>query len=185
MRGPEARVQTLSSFDPARCGFDFSSSRDLSSVSFGLGPPDAEGALFLYGRSERLGENRGDLIDRAGDGAGEEADRDDHDQRDDGKNHAVLGHRLALLALLERLCGVPRPALRECKELQHLVHLPSAAARAPQRARPISSQISGTEKTVLVKNEPKKLAAIVGHAGSSSVCSAWPRRLMAQMQRSS
>jgi len=37
----------------------------------------------------------------------------------------------------------------------------------------------------LVKNEPKKLAAIVGHAGSSSVCSAWPRRLMAQMQRSS
>jgi hypothetical protein len=36
-----------------------------------------------------------------------------------------------------------------------------------------------------VKNEPKKLAAaIVGHAGKTSVLVlAWPRRLMAQLQR--
>jgi len=47
--------------------------------------------------------------------------------------------------------------------------------------------MSGEEKALSGANEPKKLAArVVGHAGRNlRTVSAWPRRLMAQSQRSS
>ena len=44
--------------------------------------------------------------------------------------------------------------LRECEELQHLVHLPSAEAGALED-RPITCRICGGEKPVGVKTSPK------------------------------
>src|SRR4051812_16818263 len=76
---------------------------------------NGETAVFL------AGENPGNVLDRAADVVGEERDRTDHGERDHGENHAVLRHRLTLLAIAERVSG----GLHEGEELQHLCHLPS------------------------------------------------------------
>src|SRR5689334_9726291 len=63
----------------------------------------------------------GDVLERSANVVREERDRANHGESDDGQNHAVLRHRLPLLAL----CG----DLHERKELQHLGDLPSVSLR--------------------------------------------------------
>src|SRR5215211_3491680 len=103
-------------------------------LSFGLGSgagpfsrrgPLPEELRFL------AGQNAGDVLDRAADVVRQERDGTDHGQRDHGKNHAVLRHRLTLLALAQRVGG----DLHEGEELQQLCHLPSSVIDAHAVAR--------------------------------------------------
>src|SRR5689334_19262329 len=85
----------------------------------GAGPFSRRGPLPEKLRCYLAGENSGDVLDRAADVVREERDRTDHGQRDHGEDHAVLRHRLTLLAVAERVGG----DLHEGEELQHLCHL--------------------------------------------------------------
>src|SRR5215210_1586764 len=83
------------------------------------GPLLAKGPLPETLALVLAGENPGNVLDRAADVVGEERDRTDHGERDHGKNNAVLRHRLAVLAVAERVGS----DLHEGEELQHLCHL--------------------------------------------------------------
>src|SRR6476469_8819757 len=85
----------------------------------GVGPFSRRGPLPENLRSFLAGENSGDVLDRSADVVREERDRTDHGERDHGEDHAVLRHRLPLLAIAERVSG----GLHEGEELQHLCHL--------------------------------------------------------------
>src|SRR4029450_957867 len=94
--------------------------------------PSREGAPYRRNCGVFLaGQNAGDVLDRSADVVRQERDGTDHGQRDHGKDHAVLRHRLTLLALAQRVGG----DLHEGEELQHLCHLPSLVIDAHAVAR--------------------------------------------------
>src|SRR5580765_4598082 len=89
------------------------------------GPPTGDTAICLARQNVR------DALDRAADVVGQQRDGTDHGERDHGENHAVLRHRLSLLAPAQRVCG----DLHEGEELQHLIHLPSLIDAHARTAR--------------------------------------------------
>src|SRR3712207_6245506 len=62
------------------------------------GPPETGGPAWPCAYASRL-EEADDAVESVADRAREDAEREDDTQRDDGENHAVLGHGLPLLAL--------------------------------------------------------------------------------------
>src|SRR5262249_37624897 len=100
-----------------------------------IGPLPEEGPFLPENCLELAGEDGRHAVDGVLDVARQGRDRHDHHESDDRQDDAVLGHRLTVLALLERLGRLGSEHLRECEELQHSVHLPSLAARAHGVAR--------------------------------------------------
>src|SRR3990172_7883152 len=94
--------------------------------------------------SRALGELARDPVDGALDPAREQTERHDDAERDDGEDDAVLGHRLALLALpvVAREGEVDSSELEPVRE-RHLTFPPSLCRRTRGRARRLSQPRNG------------------------------------------
>src|SRR5262249_41766069 len=66
-----------------------------------------------------LREDVRDAVDGVADVAGQERDRGDHREGDDGEDDAVLGHRLTLLATAEGARRIGDERLSEGEQLEH------------------------------------------------------------------
>src|SRR4051794_12630935 len=141
------QAQIRSATDPAQigcqfCGWFHSSRESFLVCKRGKWAPSREGAPYRRTAVVLAGENSGDVLDRSANVVGKQRDRTDHGERDHGENNAVLRHRLAVLAVAERVGS----DLHEGEELQHLCHLlPLIDAHAVAREFPEGK--TGTERS--------------------------------------
>src|SRR5580765_5712557 len=140
----------------------------------GVGPFSRRSPLPEKLRCFLAGENSGDVLDRSADVVREERDRTDHGERDHGEDHAVLRHRLPLLAIAERVSG----GLHEGEELQHLCHLLSLIdAHAVARGIPEGKIGWSMERWCRTSRSILRAMRLVTAGETSESVSAWPRRL--------
>src|SRR3990172_4828882 len=107
--------------------------------------------------SRALGELARDPVDGALDPAREQTERHDDAERDDGEDDAVLGHRLALLALpvVAREGEVDSSELEPVRE-RHLTFPPSWCRRTRGRAGRLSEPRNGDGGTGTRRSPPER-----------------------------